>query len=136
MKKKLLNIFLVALVALMGTVSVKAFSNVTLLYQNTNYSISAGRKFSTTATPPLTGKYLLASMGPDKIYTGSTTFKGYLLLGSVGTLKASRVYTFNASYAQWLVGYIGSGTWKMENDSTSGIGWSGSLRFLSSTTGS
>ncbi len=136
MKKKLLNIFFIALVVLMGTVSVKAFSNVTELYRNTSYSISAGRTFSTTATPPLSGKYLLASMGPDKIYSGSTTFKGYLLLGSVGTLKASRVYTFNASYAQWLVGYIGSGSWKMVNDSTSGIGWSGALRFMSSSTSS
>lgn len=130
MKKAFIAVFSMALLLIVGVVGVKAYSNVTQLYNNTNYSISSGGTFNTTKTS--TGRLLLANISPNQVYSGTTMFYGYYKSGNSYILRGSRQYGFNASYAEYYIcDMLLPGTWKMQN--SNGIAWAGVLGFKSAT---
>lgn len=136
MKKAFVAVFSMVLLLMIGIVGVKAYNNVTQLYNNTNYSIASGGTFNTTKSS--SGTLLLANISPSQVYSGKNTFVGYLKVGALYIQKCSKVYNFDASYSNFYIGNMtSSGTWKMEDQAkyngSNNIGWSGVLGFKSAT---
>lgn len=139
MKKILKNFTFGFAVLFVGTIAV--FAATKTIYTSSKYSINAG---GSTIITGLSGTYAYAKGDAtvDGVTSGTSTttvFKAYINNSGVTTLKATKSLSLTRySSRLFTIGYVGSGTWIINNNAFSGstkyAGWNGSLKYISSST--
>ena len=131
MKKKIKIAAIAVAVFTLGLIGVNAATQT--LHNLTNYQISANNSTGNnwTDTPNTGNVYAYAQMTANQVVgsgTKKTIYKGSIqTLGTWVTVQ-NKTQSWNTTQSfQTNIGYIGNGTWKLENLSTNYAGWKGTL---------